>query len=48
MQSKSGIGVREAAVDRAYAAGSLGFIERWSKKKALQRRRKQGSKTKAE
>ena len=40
MQSQEGIGVREAAVDRAYESGSLGFLERWAKKKALQQRRK--------
>lgn len=40
MQSQAGIGVREAAVDRAYESGSLGFLERWAKKKSLQQRRK--------
>ncbi len=46
MQSQAGIGVREAAVDRAYESGSLGFLERWAKKKALQQRRKRESKAK--
>jgi hypothetical protein len=40
MQSPAGLGVREAAVDRAYKNGSLGFLDRWAKKKALQQRRK--------
>jgi hypothetical protein len=47
MQSQAGIGVREAAVDRAYECGSLGFLERWAKKKALQQRRKREGKTKS-
>lgn len=47
MQSQAGIGVREAAVDRAYESGSLGFLERWAKKKALQQRRKREGKTKS-
>jgi len=40
MQSQAGLSVREAAVDRAYESGSLGFLDRWAKKKALQQRRK--------
>ena len=38
MKGKSGINVRQEIVDRAYASGSMGFVERWSKKKELQRR----------
>ncbi len=41
MQGKSGINVREEVVDRAYTSGSMGFIERWSRKKELNRRFKQ-------
>jgi len=41
MKGKAGINVREEALDRAYTSGSMGFIERWSKKKALNRRFKQ-------
>jgi transcription elongation factor Elf1 len=41
MQGSSGINVREAAVDRAYSSGSMGFVERWSRKKELNRRLKQ-------
>jgi hypothetical protein len=40
MQGKSGIHVREEVVDRAYTSGSMGFMERWSKKKELSRRLK--------
>ena len=41
MKGRSGITVREAAVDRAYTSGSMGFVERWSRKKELNRRLKQ-------
>ena len=41
MKGTSGINVREAAVDRAYTSGSMGFVERWSRKKELNRRLKQ-------
>jgi len=41
MKGASGIKVREAAVDRAYTSGSMGFVERWSRKKELSRKRKQ-------
>jgi len=41
MKGSSGITVREAAVDRAYTSGSMGFVERWSRKKELNRRLKQ-------
>ncbi len=45
MQGSSGINVREAAVDRAYTSGSIGFVERWSRKKELKRRLKQQAKS---
>jgi len=41
MKGTSGINLREAAVDRAYTSGSMGFVERWSRKKELSRRLKQ-------
>lgn len=40
MQSPAGIRVREVCVDRAYDSGMMGFLERWSRKKAFQRRLK--------
>lgn len=40
MSREEGVRVREEALDRAYAAGVLGFFERWSKKKAFQQERK--------
>lgn len=39
MQGEEGARVREEKVDRAYAAGMMGFFERWSRKKALNQRR---------
>jgi hypothetical protein len=43
MQGGPGLDVREANVDRAYASGMIGFLERWSQKKELDTRRKQKS-----
>jgi hypothetical protein len=37
MRGKEGITVREEVLDRAYAAGVMGFLERWSRKKYLHR-----------
>jgi len=31
---------REEVVDRAYNSGTIGFLERWSKKKILKRRKR--------
>jgi len=39
MQSSDAVAVREEKVDRAYEAGMMGFLERWSRKKALHQRR---------
>ena len=38
MDGADGLGVREESVDRAYAAGMIGFFQRWSRKKDLRRR----------
>ena len=35
MAEKGGLTVRQEMVDRAYASGAVGFLERWSRKKAL-------------
>jgi hypothetical protein len=35
MADKGGIAVRQEMVDRAYASGTVGFFERWSRRKAL-------------
>ena len=41
MQGRQGLDVREVSVDRAYSSGMMGFLERWSRKKELDTRRKQ-------
>jgi len=38
MQHPEGLRVRETSVDRAYRSGMMGFCERWSRKKDLQRK----------
>ena len=41
MEKNDGLKVREEAVDRAYDAGMIGFLGRWSRKKSLARRRRE-------
>ena len=43
MQKSGGETVEEERVDRAYTAGAMGFLERWSRKKRLHSKR-QGKK----
>jgi hypothetical protein len=38
MTEAGGLELQEKNVDRAYTAGMLGFLGRWSRKKDLQRR----------
>jgi hypothetical protein len=40
IQGRGGLKVREEQIDRAYNAGMIGFLERWSRKKAIDRRKK--------
>jgi hypothetical protein len=40
MGGASGLRVREEMIDRAYRGGMIGFIQRWSQKKSIQRMRK--------
>lgn len=40
MRGPSGLRVKEESLDRSYKAGAIGFLERWSQKKGLQRRMK--------
>ena len=40
MAGRAGLQVREEKVDRAYASGMMGFVERWSNRKDLHRRKK--------
>lgn len=43
MADRGGVVVRQEMIDRAYAAGTVGFFERWSRKKALcTQKRRQG------
>ena len=48
MRGEAGAQVREEKIDRAYAAGLMGFFERWSRKKALHRQRDAETQTKLE
>jgi hypothetical protein len=41
MQGGRGLRVREEMIDRAYRGGVIGFFQRWSQKKTIQRMRKQ-------
>ena len=38
MAGKDGLKVREENTDRAYASGTIGFFERWSKKKVIRQK----------
>ena len=40
IQSKDGLKVKEEHLERAYNSGMIGFLERWSRKKDFQRRKK--------
>jgi hypothetical protein len=42
LSGESGDQVRAEKLDRAYRAGAIGFVERWSRRKSLQRRRQRG------
>ncbi len=42
MEKPDGLNVKEEVVDRAYSSGVMGFLERWSKKKDIHRRRGKG------
>ena len=39
MERPQGVAVKEESLDRAYAAGMVGFMSRWSRKKELHRRK---------
>ena len=40
MARPQGVAVKEETLDRAYAAGMVGFVSRWSRKKELHRQKK--------
>ena len=46
VQASGGLKIKEEQVDRAYAAGIMGFFERWSRKKDLHRRMENKKKVK--
>ena len=39
LRGDAGLKVHEEHVDRSYESGMIGFAERWSKKKAIERRK---------
>ena len=41
LKGEQGIIVTEEKLDRNYASGTMGFFERWSRKKAIHRRKQQ-------
>jgi hypothetical protein len=43
IKGPEGIKVEEERVKRAYGSGAIGFIERWSRKKALKRQKKEAA-----
>ena len=40
LKSDAGLKVREEKLNRSYHSGMIGFMERWSQKKAIERRKK--------
>ncbi len=40
LKGRDGLSVREEHIDRAYESGMIGFFQRWSKRKAIQRLKK--------
>jgi len=40
VKGRDGLKVREEQIHRAYDSGMIGFLERWSKKKAIDRQKK--------
>jgi hypothetical protein len=40
---EQGLVIHEERLQRAYRAGSVGFLERWAQQKTLQRRKKKGA-----
>lgn len=40
LKRAAGLAMQEERVDQAYASGMIGFFQRWSRKKDLQRRRR--------
>lgn len=47
LSGKAGLKAKEEMTDRAYTAGAIGFFERWSRRKSIDRRSRE-SRLKAE
>ena len=45
VSQEQGLVVHEEKVDRAYAAGTIGFFERWSRRKSLHHQKKKSKKS---
>jgi hypothetical protein len=43
LQGRAGLSVHEEHIDRSYNSGTIGFMERWSRKKEIERRKNSGS-----
>jgi hypothetical protein len=48
LKKNEGLKVQAEKVDRAYASGMMGFLERWSKKKSLDRQMKKNKQPKGQ
>ncbi|MFP4039544.1 MAG: hypothetical protein ACLFS7_03295 [Desulfosudaceae bacterium] len=42
INSRQGLQLTEEKVDRAYASGNMGFLERWAKRKSIHRKKSSG------
>jgi len=43
LRGQAGLKVHEEHIDRSYRSGMISFVERWSRKKGLERRKKSGN-----
>jgi len=43
LRGQAGLKVHEEHIDQSYRSGMISFMERWSRKKSLERRRKTGN-----
>jgi len=42
LRGRAGLKVHEEHIDRSYESGMISFVERWSRKKAIDRRKNRG------
>jgi hypothetical protein len=42
LKGRAGLKVHEEHLDRSYHSGTISFVERWSRKKTIERRKKKG------